>query len=162
MVAYLGLCGFSGGACVHCKSLKVRVNVPSSYQRSSANVKLFYYLQVKCRFTAGESRCQRCIAGNHQCTARVRKKRKTAPYVFPHLGYCNTSHSNIRSHDDLREQSRQQDIQIQSLLNQFDKLHMDAKLSQWIQQARQYARLDYNGNRGMPLWVADLRGLSNS
>ncbi|KIP09516.1 hypothetical protein PHLGIDRAFT_317160 [Phlebiopsis gigantea 11061_1 CR5-6] len=101
----------SGGACVHCKSLK-----------------------VKCRFTTGESRCQRCIAGNHQCTARVRKKRKTAP-----------------SHDDLREQSRQQDIQIQFLLNQFDKLHMDAKLSQWIQQARQYARLDYNGNRARPV-----------
>ncbi|KAA1471074.1 hypothetical protein DENSPDRAFT_776190 [Dentipellis sp. KUC8613] len=44
------------GACVHCKSLK-----------------------VKCEFLPGESNCQRCLAGSHKCVVRGRKKRKPAP-----------------------------------------------------------------------------------
>ncbi|KAJ7940711.1 fungal-specific transcription factor domain-containing protein [Mycena leptocephala] len=44
------------GACVHCKSLKVR-----------------------CEFSPNETVCQRCQTGNYQCLARSRKKRKPAP-----------------------------------------------------------------------------------
>ncbi|EGN95435.1 hypothetical protein SERLA73DRAFT_60649, partial [Serpula lacrymans var. lacrymans S7.3] len=44
------------GACVHCKSLKVR-----------------------CEFNPGENVCQRCQAGQHSCVGRRRKKRKEAP-----------------------------------------------------------------------------------
>ncbi|KAK0210684.1 fungal-specific transcription factor domain-containing protein, partial [Desarmillaria ectypa] len=44
------------GACVHCKSLKVR-----------------------CDFNPGETACQRCQAGNYECVPRTRKKRKPAP-----------------------------------------------------------------------------------
>ncbi|KAJ4488126.1 fungal-specific transcription factor domain-containing protein [Lentinula aciculospora] len=46
----------SSGACVHCKSLKVR-----------------------CEFTPGENACRRCQAGNIPCQSRSRKKRKAAP-----------------------------------------------------------------------------------
>ncbi|KIY69992.1 hypothetical protein CYLTODRAFT_420192 [Cylindrobasidium torrendii FP15055 ss-10] len=46
----------SGGACVHCKSLKVR-----------------------CELLAGQSRCERCKLGNYECVPRTRKKRKPAP-----------------------------------------------------------------------------------
>ncbi|KAK0483556.1 fungal-specific transcription factor domain-containing protein [Armillaria novae-zelandiae] len=46
----------ASGACVHCKSLKVR-----------------------CEFTPGETACQRCQAGNYDCVPRTRKKRKPAP-----------------------------------------------------------------------------------
>jgi transcriptional regulatory protein LEU3 len=55
----------------------------------------------------------------------------------------------IRTHDDLRERSRQQDAQIQSLLDQFDQLHMDAKVAKWVQHAQQLARLDNEENIGM-------------
>ncbi|KAF5365588.1 hypothetical protein D9758_003209 [Tetrapyrgos nigripes] len=44
------------GACVHCKSLKVR-----------------------CEFIAGHSSCRRCESGNMECLSRSRKKRKAAP-----------------------------------------------------------------------------------
>ncbi|KAJ6547487.1 fungal-specific transcription factor domain-containing protein [Mycena capillaripes] len=44
------------GACVHCKSLKVR-----------------------CEFNPNETACQRCQTGNYECLARSRKKRKPAP-----------------------------------------------------------------------------------
>ncbi|SJL00326.1 uncharacterized protein ARMOST_03639 [Armillaria ostoyae] len=46
----------ASGACVHCKSLKVR-----------------------CEFNPGERACQRCQAGNYECVPRTRKKRKPAP-----------------------------------------------------------------------------------
>ncbi|KIK59748.1 hypothetical protein GYMLUDRAFT_44187 [Collybiopsis luxurians FD-317 M1] len=46
----------SSGACVHCKSLKVR-----------------------CEFNPGESACRRCRAANISCQSRSRKKRKAAP-----------------------------------------------------------------------------------
>ncbi|KAJ3726150.1 fungal-specific transcription factor domain-containing protein [Lentinula raphanica] len=46
----------SSGACVHCKSLKVR-----------------------CEFGPGENACRRCQAGNILCQSRSRKKRKAAP-----------------------------------------------------------------------------------
>ncbi|KAF9053603.1 hypothetical protein BDZ89DRAFT_976137 [Hymenopellis radicata] len=46
----------SSGACVHCKSLKVR-----------------------CEFSPGQKTCQRCQAGNYECIPRSRKKRKPAP-----------------------------------------------------------------------------------
>ena len=36
----------------------------------------FVTLQVRCEFRPGESLCQRCLAGNHECVARGRKKRK--------------------------------------------------------------------------------------
>ncbi|EKM55367.1 uncharacterized protein PHACADRAFT_95777, partial [Phanerochaete carnosa HHB-10118-sp] len=87
----------SPGACVHCKSLKVR-----------------------CQFSPGETRCNRCIAGNHECVSRTRKKRKAAP-----------------THDDLRARARQQDLQIQSLLAKFDELHTDAKVNKWAEQSRE-------------------------
>ncbi|KAG7452580.1 uncharacterized protein BT62DRAFT_977217 [Guyanagaster necrorhizus] len=46
----------ASGACVHCKSLKVR-----------------------CEFSPGETTCQRCQAGSYECIPRTRKKRKPAP-----------------------------------------------------------------------------------
>ncbi|KAJ7046707.1 hypothetical protein C8F04DRAFT_206845 [Mycena alexandri] len=46
----------SSGACVHCKSLKVR-----------------------CEFSPNATACQRCQAGNYDCLSRSRKKRKPAP-----------------------------------------------------------------------------------
>ncbi|KAF7295000.1 Rab-GAP TBC domain-containing protein [Mycena indigotica] len=44
------------GACVHCKSLKVR-----------------------CQFLPNQTICKRCHDGNHACVPRMRKKRKPAP-----------------------------------------------------------------------------------
>ncbi|KIM80774.1 hypothetical protein PILCRDRAFT_822045 [Piloderma croceum F 1598] len=86
----------SSGACVHCKSLKVR-----------------------CEFSPGESICQRCLAGNHDCVARSRKKRKAAP-----------------THEDLEEKSNRQDRQIESLLNQFDTLRTDQRIKEWMDRAQ--------------------------
>ncbi|KAJ7685111.1 hypothetical protein DFH06DRAFT_29979 [Mycena polygramma] len=63
----------SSGACVHCKSLKVR-----------------------CEFSSNQTICQRCQAGNYQCLARSRKKRKPAP-----------------THEDLQEKAHEQDRQIE-------------------------------------------------
>ncbi|KAJ6630715.1 fungal-specific transcription factor domain-containing protein [Mycena sp. CBHHK59/15] len=78
----------SSGACVHCKSLKVR-----------------------CKFNPGETICQRCQAGNYECLARSRKKRKPAP-----------------THEDLQEKAHEQDRQIQELLMQFDQMRMKSKM----------------------------------
>ncbi|GJE87173.1 Zn(II)2Cys6 transcription factor [Phanerochaete sordida] len=89
------------GACVHCKSLKVR-----------------------CQFSPGETRCNRCTAGNHECVARTRKRRKAAP-----------------THDDLRVRARQQDLQIQSLLAKLDQLHIDAKVTKWVEQSQELDKL---------------------
>jgi len=80
----------SPGACVHCKSLK-----------------------VKCEFNHGESVCRRCQTGNYQCLARSRKKRKPAP-----------------THEDLQAKAHSQDLQIQTLLLQFDKLKADARVKE--------------------------------
>ncbi|KAJ7452500.1 fungal-specific transcription factor domain-containing protein [Mycena galericulata] len=80
----------SSGACVHCKSLKVR-----------------------CEFGANETVCQRCQAGNYECLARSRKKRRAAP-----------------THEDLQEKANDQDLQIQLLLAQFDQMRSKSKLQQ--------------------------------
>lgn len=81
-------------------------------------------LKVRCQFSPGETRCNRCVAGNHECIARNRKKRKAAP-----------------THDDLRARARQQDLQIESLLAKLDQLHMDAKVNKWVQQGKEIAKL---------------------
>ncbi|KAF8078012.1 fungal-specific transcription factor domain-containing protein [Lyophyllum atratum] len=86
----------SSGACVHCKSLK-----------------------VKCEFSAGESICRRCQAGNYQCLSRNRKKRKPAP-----------------THEDLQAKAHSQDLQIQALLLQFDKLKADSKIKQSMMRSQ--------------------------
>ncbi|KAJ6596817.1 fungal-specific transcription factor domain-containing protein [Mycena vulgaris] len=78
----------SPGACIHCKSLKVR-----------------------CEFSPNETVCQRCQAGNYECLARSRKKRKPAP-----------------THEDLVERSYDQDRQIQILLGQFDQMRRKSKV----------------------------------
>ncbi|KAI0693284.1 hypothetical protein BC835DRAFT_1088575 [Cytidiella melzeri] len=83
------------GACVHCKSLKVR-----------------------CQFTPGHTKCDRCEAGKHDCAPRTRKKRKAAP-----------------TQEDLQLRSREQDQQIQSLLSQFDRLKVEAKVNEWVRRA---------------------------
>ncbi|KAI0093578.1 hypothetical protein BDY19DRAFT_260419 [Irpex rosettiformis] len=85
----------SSSACVHCKSLKVR-----------------------CHFTPGHPRCDRCEDGNHECAPRSRKKRKTAP-----------------TQEELQLRSREQDEQINSLLSQFDCLRMEAKVTEWQKRA---------------------------
>lgn len=41
----------------------------------------YFLRKVRCEFSPDETRCQRCIAGDHECLARERKKRKPAPYV---------------------------------------------------------------------------------
>ncbi|KZT28474.1 hypothetical protein NEOLEDRAFT_1058377 [Neolentinus lepideus HHB14362 ss-1] len=84
------------GACVHCKSLKVR-----------------------CKFDPGESSCQRCIAGSHECLVRGRKKRKPAP-----------------THEALLEKSHQQDTYIQCILEQLDQIKTEKKIKDWIEKAQ--------------------------
>ncbi|KAJ7470689.1 fungal-specific transcription factor domain-containing protein, partial [Mycena latifolia] len=76
------------GACIHCKSLKVR-----------------------CEFSPNQTACQRCQAGNYECLARSRKKRKPAP-----------------THEDLQEKANEQDRQIQFLLAQFDQMRSKFKI----------------------------------
>ncbi|KAK7014927.1 rab-GAP TBC domain-containing protein [Favolaschia claudopus] len=86
----------SSGACVHCKSLKVR-----------------------CEFSLGETVCQRCRDGNHECLARNRKKRKPAP-----------------THEDLQEKAQEQDRQIENILAQMDRLRTKSKMQQLIGEGR--------------------------
>ncbi|KAF8212315.1 hypothetical protein K438DRAFT_1566839 [Mycena galopus ATCC 62051] len=78
------------GACIHCKSLKVR-----------------------CEFSPNETICQRCRAGNYECLARTRKKRKPAP-----------------THEDLQERAQEQDRQIEILLAQMDQIRTKSKMQQ--------------------------------
>ncbi|KAJ3545622.1 hypothetical protein NM688_g5606 [Phlebia brevispora] len=87
------------GACVHCKSLKVPHFFPAV----------------------------RCVAGNHECQARTRKKRKPAPLPM----VCRRN----RTHEDLQARSKQQDEQLQSLLRQFDQLKLERKIEEWVQRA---------------------------
>lgn len=56
------------------------VSLPSRTRRSTAGGSPGF--QVRCQFSAGETRCQRCIAGSHECVARFRKKRKAAQCVL--------------------------------------------------------------------------------
>ncbi|KAJ7709979.1 fungal-specific transcription factor domain-containing protein, partial [Mycena rosella] len=76
------------GACIHCKSLKVR-----------------------CEFSPNQTVCQRCQAGNYECLARSRKKRKPAP-----------------THEDLQDRANDQDRQIQILLARFDQMRSKIKI----------------------------------
>ncbi|KAJ7740684.1 fungal-specific transcription factor domain-containing protein [Mycena maculata] len=85
----------SSGACVHCKSLKVR-----------------------CEFSPNETVCQRCQAGNYECKARSRKKRKPAP-----------------THEDLQEKAHDQDRQIEILLAQFDQMRNKCKIQALMDDA---------------------------
>lgn len=78
----------------------------------------------------------------------MRKKRKEAPYVPAGLTRRVISHDGIRTHEDLREQSRQQDLQIQSLLEQFDRLNTDTKVRKWVEQAQQLNKLTINERIG--------------
>ncbi|KAJ6502622.1 hypothetical protein C8R45DRAFT_626817 [Mycena sanguinolenta] len=80
----------SSGACIHCKSLKVR-----------------------CEFSPNETVCQRCRAGNYECLARTRKKRKAAP-----------------THEDLQERAQDQDRQIELILVQMDQMRAQFKMQQ--------------------------------
>ncbi|TRM57554.1 fungal-specific transcription factor domain-containing protein [Schizophyllum amplum] len=82
----------ASGACVHCKSLKVR-----------------------CEFGAGASACQRCIAGGYECMSRTRKKRKPAP-----------------THEELIQRAQDQDMEIQGLLLQFDRIREDGRIREWM------------------------------
>ena len=54
--------------------------LPYNFQ-GVAHISPLTALQVRCEFSAGETICQRCLAGNHDCVARSRKKRKAAPSV---------------------------------------------------------------------------------
>ncbi|KNZ74215.1 Protein priB, partial [Termitomyces sp. J132] len=98
------------GACVHCKSLKVCRN-----ECASTGANHLTFDKVKCEFKPGESICRRCQAGGHNCLARTRKKRKPAP-----------------THEDLQARAHHQDLQIQQLLLQFDKLRADSKIQESI------------------------------
>ncbi|TFK55165.1 hypothetical protein OE88DRAFT_1006449 [Heliocybe sulcata] len=98
------------GACVHCKSLKVR-----------------------CKFDKGQSACQRCIAGNHECLVRGRKKRKPAP-----------------THEALVEKSHQQDVYIKSILEQLDQIKGEKKVRSWIEQAQEEASSAGSPNGSSP------------
>jgi hypothetical protein len=70
---------YRSAACVHCKSLKVRS--PIYFRGPPVLIRFLTALQVRCEFSPGESICQRCLAGNHDCVPRGRKKRKAAPYA---------------------------------------------------------------------------------
>ncbi|KAF8894525.1 fungal-specific transcription factor domain-containing protein [Infundibulicybe gibba] len=70
--------GKSSGACVHCKSLKVR-----------------------CEFSPGDTSCQRCLVGNYQCLPRSRKKRKPAP---THEDLQERAHAQDRQIEALLQQ----------------------------------------------------------
>lgn len=58
--------------------------------------------------------------------------------------YPRSAHEQLYStHEDLQEQSRSQDMQIQVLLNQLDQLRTHDKVSQWtsrIQNEHAYRR----------------------
>ena len=41
-----------------------------------------------------------------------------------------------RTHEDLEEKSHKQDRQIESLLNQFEKLRKDQKIKEWMDKAQ--------------------------
>ncbi|KAJ7905417.1 fungal-specific transcription factor domain-containing protein [Mycena olivaceomarginata] len=95
----------SAGACVHCKSLKVR-----------------------CEFSPNETVCQRCRAGNYECLARTRKKRKAAP-----------------THEDLQEQAQDQDRQIELLLTQLDQIRATFRMQQLMGGSERSRNLEPRG-----------------
>lgn len=45
----------------------------------------------------------------------------------------------VRTHEDLLEQSRSQDLEIQDLLRQLDQMHTDSKIKYWISKAKSEA-----------------------
>jgi hypothetical protein len=44
--------------------------------------------------------------------------------------------AKLRTHEDLEEKSHKQDRQIESLLNQFEKLRKDQKIKEWMDKAQ--------------------------
>lgn len=74
-------------------------------------------LKVKCEFQPGQQTCRRCTTGNHDCVVRGRKKRKPAP-----------------THEDLQKRFHKQDLQIQSLLHDLDKMKFEEKIRQWSER----------------------------
>ncbi|KAJ7632544.1 fungal-specific transcription factor domain-containing protein [Roridomyces roridus] len=91
------------GACTHCKSLKVR-----------------------CEFSPDEAVCQRCQAGNHECIARSRKKRKPAP-----------------SQEDLQNTADEQDHKIQVLLERIDQMKRDIRIQELMGDAQDSGNADH-------------------
>ncbi|KAJ7156049.1 fungal-specific transcription factor domain-containing protein [Mycena crocata] len=100
----------SSGACIHCKSLKVR-----------------------CEFSPNETVCQRCQAGNYECLARSRKKRKPAP-----------------THEDLQEKAHDQDRQIELLLAQFDQMRNKFRIQELTGGHCDKPSLDFRGINSEP------------
>ena len=113
------------------------------------NIQTSYQLgQVRCHFTPGHSKCDRCEDGNHECAPRSRKKRKTAPFVPADHSRALLSYRFCRTQEELQLRSREQDEQIRSLLSQFDRLRMEAKVTEW--QRRAAATQNVGGLLGTP------------
>jgi hypothetical protein len=54
-------------------------------------------------------------------------------------------HEPARTHEELMERSHQQDLQIQTLLRQYDTKLAAGKISHWINQARPREPLAWQG-----------------
>ncbi|RDB21455.1 Protein priB [Hypsizygus marmoreus] len=92
-------------------------------------------LKVKCEFSPGEKACNRCQAGNYQCLPRQRKKRKPAP-----------------THEDLQKKAHDQDIEIQNLLHQFDKLKADSRIKNWMMRSQSVEpSVTWSGGSGLEI-----------
>jgi hypothetical protein len=52
------------------------------------------------------------------------------------FNYCLCFNQKYRTHEDLEEKSHKQDRQIESLLNQFDKMRTDQKIKEWMDRAQ--------------------------
>ncbi|KAJ3521872.1 hypothetical protein NMY22_g12132 [Coprinellus aureogranulatus] len=96
--------------------------------------------QVRCEPVPGERKCRRCQTKNLPCRARERKKRKAAD-----------------THEELQEKAHNQDLQIQQLLTQYDRLRADNKIRQWISNSHPQAPLHgyggYASAQEMPVRV---------
>ncbi|KAG6818171.1 hypothetical protein H0H87_000076 [Tephrocybe sp. NHM501043] len=96
--------------------------------------------KVKCEFKRGESSCRRCQTGGHQCLARSRKKRKAAP-----------------THEDLQAKAHYQDLQIQQLLLEFDKLKADNRIRESMTRAQSIRPPDIKKSLMLRRWSSTAR-----
>lgn len=75
-------------------------------------------VKVRCEPVPGERKCRRCQTKNLPCRPRDRKKRKAAD-----------------THEELQEKAHSQDLQIQQLLMQYDRLKADQKIRHWVSRS---------------------------
>jgi hypothetical protein len=67
--------------------------------------------------------------------AAARSVKQHREHLSVQLSSCSLI-DNHRTHEDLEEKSHRQDRQIESLLNQFEKLRRDQKIKEWMDRAQ--------------------------